>query len=89
LEKQSVTYGSRLLIFLFVPALFHCFLLYLFLNCMKMKDMLWIKVIVESTPTPPFLTSSRVDIVGFVNLTRWLLERVHFQPFQMHKMKLN
>jgi hypothetical protein len=61
----------------------------LFLNCMKMKGILWIKAIVASTPTPPFLTNSQVDIVGFVNLTRWLLERVHFQPFQMHKMKLN
>ncbi len=34
-----------------------------------MKDMLWIKAIVERTPTLPFLTNSQVDIVGFVNLT--------------------
>jgi len=30
----------------------------------KLEDMLWIKEIVESTPTPPFLTNSRVDMVA-------------------------
>ncbi len=29
--------------------------------------MLWIEDIVKRTPTPPFLTNSRVDMVGFVN----------------------
>jgi len=48
---------------------------------MKMKDILWIKVIVQSTPTPPFLNNSRVDIVGFVNLTRQLLEKSAFLAF--------
>jgi hypothetical protein len=34
----------------------------------KLEDMLWIKEIVESTPTPPFLTNSKVDMVGLVQL---------------------
>jgi len=29
----------------------------------KMADMLWIEDIVESIPTPPFLTNSKVDMV--------------------------
>ncbi len=29
--------------------------------------MLWIEDIVKRTPTPPFLTNSRIDMVGFVN----------------------
>jgi hypothetical protein len=33
-----------------------------------MKDLLWIKHIVESTPTAPFLTNFIVDMVGFVHL---------------------
>jgi hypothetical protein len=33
-----------------------------------MEDMLWIEDIVESTPTPPFLTNSKVDMVGLVHL---------------------
>jgi hypothetical protein len=43
--------------------------------------MLWIENIVESTTALPVLTNSRVDMVGFVDLTRILLEKVHFQPF--------
>jgi hypothetical protein len=53
-----------------------------------MKSMLWIEDVIESTPTPPFLTNSRIDMVGFVDPTRWLLKGVHFQPFQVHKMKM-
>jgi len=34
---------------------------------MKMKEMLWIEDIVESTQAPSFLTNSKVDMVGFVN----------------------
>jgi hypothetical protein len=32
-----------------------------------MKNMLWTEDIVKITPTPPFLTNSRMDMVGFVN----------------------
>jgi len=32
-----------------------------------MEDMLWIEDIVQCTPTPPFLTNSRADMVGFVD----------------------
>ncbi len=34
----------------------------------KMKNMLWIEDIVESTLALSFLTNFRVDMVGFVNL---------------------
>ncbi len=33
-----------------------------------MEDMLVIQDIVESTPTPPFLTNSKVDMASFVDL---------------------
>jgi hypothetical protein len=32
-----------------------------------MKDMLWIEDIVESTPTTPFWTNSRVGMASFVD----------------------
>jgi len=44
--------------------------------------------IVEITPTPPFYINFRIDMTDFLILTRWLLERVHFQPFQVHEMKV-
>jgi hypothetical protein len=34
---------------------------------MKMEDMLWIEDIVQSTPTPLFLTNFKIDIVSFVD----------------------
>jgi hypothetical protein len=34
---------------------------------MKMENMLSIEDIVKSIPTPPFLTNSRIDMVGFVD----------------------
>jgi hypothetical protein len=33
-----------------------------------MEDKLWIEDIVESTPTFPFLSNSRINMVGFVHL---------------------
>jgi hypothetical protein len=54
-----------------------------------MEDMLWIKNIVESTPTLPFLTNSKVDMINFMDPHKVLLEGVHFQPFQVHEMELN
>jgi hypothetical protein len=51
--------------------------------------MLWIEDIVGNTLTLPFLTNFRVDMVSFVDLQRWLLERENFQPFHVHKMKMN
>jgi hypothetical protein len=32
-----------------------------------MEDMLWIENFVETTPTPPFITNFRVDIIGFMS----------------------
>jgi hypothetical protein len=48
---------------------------------MKMKDMLWIEDIVESTSTSPFLTNSRVDMVGFVDLHKVVARRSAFSAF--------
>jgi hypothetical protein len=36
-------------------------------NLMKMENMLSIEDIVKSIPIPPFLTNSRIDMVGFVD----------------------
>jgi hypothetical protein len=44
-----------------------------------MEDMLWIEDVVESTPTTPYLTNSRIDMVNFVIPHK--VERMHFQAF--------
>jgi hypothetical protein len=54
-------------LFLFV-SLFHHFLKYFFSNSVKMENMLWFEDIGKSTSTLPFLTNSKVDMAGFVNL---------------------
>jgi hypothetical protein len=55
-----------------------------------MKAMLWNEDIVQCTPTPPFLTNSRVDMVGFVDPHKVVaLRSAFFLPFNMHKLKLN
>ncbi len=36
-------------------------------NYVRIKDMLWIGDIVESTPSPPFFTNFTSNMVGFVN----------------------
>ncbi len=46
-----------------------------------MEDNLWIEDIVESTPTPPFLSNFKVDMINFIDPHKVLLEGVHFQPF--------
>jgi hypothetical protein len=43
-----------------------------------MEDMLWIESIVEVTPTPPFLTIFRVDMVSFVDLHKVVVRRSAF-----------
>ncbi len=43
--------------------------------------MLWIENILESTLAPPFLTNSRVDMVGFVNLHKVVAKRNAFSAF--------
>jgi hypothetical protein len=40
-----------------------------------MEDMLWIENIVETTPTPPFFTNFRVDMVGFVSAHNVIVKR--------------
>jgi hypothetical protein len=46
-----------------------------------MKDMLWIEYIVESTLAPPFLTNSRVNMIGLVNFLRVVDRRYAFLAF--------
>ncbi len=53
-----------------------------------MEDMLWIEDIVKSTPAFPFLTTLKIDIISFVDLTKWLVERRHFQPFQVYEIRV-
>jgi hypothetical protein len=43
--------------------------------------MLWIKDIVESTSTLPFLTNSRVDMVGFMDLHKVFAKSSAFSMF--------
>jgi hypothetical protein len=40
--------------------------------------MLWIEDMVESTLAPPFLTNSRIDIVGFMDLHKVVARRNAF-----------
>ncbi len=40
--------------------------------------MLWIEDIVDAHLGPSFLTNSKIDMVGFVDLMSWLLKGVHF-----------
>jgi predicted membrane-bound mannosyltransferase len=54
----------------------------------SMEDILWITNIVGNTRAPLFLTNFRIDMVGLWILIWWLLKRVHFQPFQVHEMKV-
>ncbi len=50
--------------------------------------MLWIEDIVDSTLTSPFLSILALIWLNLWILTRWLLENVHFQSFQGHKIKV-
>jgi hypothetical protein len=43
-----------------------------------MEDKLWIEEIVESTPTFPFLSNSRINMVGFVHLHKVVAKRNAF-----------
>ncbi len=43
--------------------------------------MLWIEDIVESTPTPPFLTNSKVDMAIFVYPHKVIARRSAFSTF--------
>jgi len=46
---------------------------------MKMENMLWIEDIVKNTPTPPFLTNFRIDMIDYVDPHKAVLEGVHFR----------
>jgi hypothetical protein len=53
-----------------------------------MEDML-IEDIVESTWALPFWTNLKVDMADFVNPHKVVVKKLHFQPFQVHKIKVN
>jgi hypothetical protein len=84
LENQSVRQGPRSLISLFW--LFSTILFYSCSNFVRMKDMLWIEDIVESASILPILINFKVDMIDFVIFTRWLLQGMHFQLFQVHEI---
>ncbi len=46
-----------------------------------MEDMLWIEDIVGSTPSPPILTNSRADVVGFMDIHKVVAKRNVFLTF--------
>jgi hypothetical protein len=48
---------------------------------MRMKEMLWIEDIVESTQAPPFFTNSKVDMVSFVDPHKLVAKRNAFSAF--------
>ncbi len=62
-------------LFIFIVFFYPC------LNSTKIKDMLWIEDIVESTSTLPFLTNSRVDMVGFMDLHKVFAKSSAFSTF--------
>jgi len=43
-----------------------------------MEDTIWIEDIVKSTSALPFLTNSRVDMVGFVHLHKVVVRKIAF-----------
>jgi hypothetical protein len=45
---------------------------------MRIENMLWIEHIVESTPTLPFLTNFRIDMVDFLDLHKVVARRSAF-----------
>jgi len=46
-----------------------------------MEDMLWIEDVVESTPTPPYLTNSRINMVNFMNPHKAITRKNTFLAF--------
>jgi hypothetical protein len=54
-----------------------------------MKNMLWIEEIVESKPAPQFLTNSRIDIAGFVNTHKVVVNGNAFLVVQVHQIQVN
>jgi hypothetical protein len=49
-----------------------------------MENLLWIEEIVESKPALQFLTNSRIDIAGFVNLHQVVVSGNVFLVVQVH-----
>jgi hypothetical protein len=71
-------------------SLFHYFFDYFFSNSVRMEDMLCFENIDESTSTLPFLTNSKVDVAGFVNLQRVApIKKTHFHTLKVGKMEAN
>ncbi len=51
--------------------------------------MLWNGTLLKEQKLPHFLPILESTQLVLWILTRWLLEGVHFQPFQIHKMEVN
>ncbi len=62
-------------LFIFIVFFYPC------LNSTRIKDVLWIEDIIESTSTFPFLINSRVDMVGFMDLDKVFAKRNAFSTF--------
>jgi hypothetical protein len=58
-------------------------------NSVRMEDMLPIEDIVRINKLSHFWPILKLTCLILWILTRWLLEGVHFQPFQVHEMELN
>jgi len=54
-----------------------------------MENLLWIEEIVESKPALQFLTNSRIDIAGFVNLHQVVVSGNVFLVVQVHQIQVN
>jgi hypothetical protein len=48
---------------------------------MRMKEMLWIEDIGESTQASPFFINSKVDMASFVDLQKLVAKRNAFSAF--------
>ncbi len=50
-------------------------------NFVRMESMLWIEDVIESTPTPSFLTNSTIDMADFVDPHKVVIKRSAFSAF--------
>ncbi len=88
--KSKCKLRSKVFHFIYLFLLSTIFLYLCCSNYVRMEDMLWIEDIVEITTTTtlilPIIKLTWLVLWIFI---RWLLEWVHFQPFQMHEMEVN
>jgi len=62
--------------------LFHCFFIFLLLNfCENGRCIYGLRALLRAHQLPHFLSILELTWLTLWILTRWLLERMHFQPF--------